>query len=513
MGFAWGDFTIFIISPANLKMLRLVVASAFLIFLLLSSATLLNFQAYGHYDSTTSAEKVTVVIDKLELVSNAKCPDCGKEYPSYENLEFFWRLDSTYHFDHEAGGIFFHQKSNAKYEYDEYLPALKAKGFTSRIVPYFNNENKISQKIWEHTDCKDAENVDVYFELTNMGNPTIKGLTKVTDLISAANKPAKYGGWFIDGIPKIPLPPVIKYGAKIAKALNEDEFLGGTTLTAGPGKYVTEIRTPISEDQQSQYFKIKRSDQKSADDYLGKVSKPVAKVYWHFDVSDLPRDDSCAPKTSVIPTDQLKQSAAKGTAEKSSKPVAKETAKPLPLMRPTTGDTGSKTSADPKPVASNKKPQLSIPKGMTREATSSSGAVVTYSASAQDAEDGAITPTCDRPSGTQFPFGSTVVTCTAKDSNGNSVQGSFTVTVSDTTPPVIDPIQPTEGTKDDSGVIVYFTVTAHDAVDGVVPASCNYVSGTKFPIGVTILTCTADDSKGNHSSRSLQITVTKESSG
>lgn len=470
-------------------------------FLLIGSITVSNFQAYGHYDSATSAEKVTIVIDKLELVSNAKCPDCGKDYPSYENLEFFWRLDSMYHFDHTAGGIFFHQKSGAKYEYDEYLPALKSKGFTSRVVPYFNNDNKVAQKIWEHTDCKDAENVEVYFELTNMGNPTIRGLTGVTDLISAVNKPAKYGGWFVDGIPKVPLPPVIKYGAKIAKALNEDEFLGGTTLSAGPGKYVTEIRTPISEDQQSQYVKTTRmSGQAAADAYLAKITKPVAKVHWHFDVTDLPGDAKCAPKTSLITTTPLKPSTVPKTTESPPKTVEKETKV-------------AKTTPDVKPAASNKKPQLSIPKGITREATSSSGATVSYSASAQDAEDGAITPTCDRPSGTQFPIGSTVVTCTAKDSNSNSIQGSFTVTVSDTMPPVIDPISPTEGAKDDSGVIVYFTVTARDAVDGTVTASCNYSSGTKFPIGVTVLTCTADDSKGNHSSRSLQITVTKQETG
>lgn len=165
------------------------------------------------------------------------------------------------------------------------------------------------------------------------------------------------------------------------------------------------------------------------------------------------------------------------------------------------------------PAPSNTGPRLTIPKQVTQEATSISGATVNYNVSAQDNEDGTITPSCDHPSGSQFPIGSTTVMCTVKDSNNNSVQGSFTIVVRDTTPPVIDPIRPTEGTRDDSGVVVFFDVTAHDAVDGTVTPNCNYQSGTKFPIGVTILTCTADDSKGNHSSRSLQITVTKTVSG
>ncbi|MGQ0772608.1 MAG: HYR domain-containing protein, partial [Nitrososphaerota archaeon] len=112
-----------------------------------------------------------------------------------------------------------------------------------------------------------------------------------------------------------------------------------------------------------------------------------------------------------------------------------------------------------------------------------------------------------------FPIGATSVTCSAKDSNNNSVSGSFTVTVRDTTTPNIPAFQPTEGVRDETGVQVFFDVTAYDLVDGSVPASCNYQSGYKFPIGVTVLTCTADDSRGNHASKSLQITVTIQESG
>lgn len=166
---------------------------------------------------------------------------------------------------------------------------------------------------------------------------------------------------------------------------------------------------------------------------------------------------------------------------------------------------------EPKPT--NTKPTLTVPNQVTQEATGPSGATVSYSVSSQDKEDGSITPTCDHQSGSTFPIGATLVTCTTKDSNNNSVSGSFTVTVRDTTPPNIPAFQPTEGVRDETGVQVFFEVTAYDLVDGSLPATCNYPSGYKFPVGVTVLTCTADDSRGNHASKSLQITVTVKESG
>ncbi|MBI5697953.1 MAG: HYR domain-containing protein, partial [Thaumarchaeota archaeon] len=170
-------------------------------------------------------------------------------------------------------------------------------------------------------------------------------------------------------------------------------------------------------------------------------------------------------------------------------------------------------SHETEPSKTNTKPTLTIPKQVTQEATGPSGAAVNYNVSGQDKEDGAITPSCSYPSGYTFPIGTTTVSCTVDDSDNNSISGTFIVTVRDTTPPNIPAFQPTEGVRDDTGVQVFFEVTAFDLVDGNVPASCNYQSGYKFPIGTTVLTCTADDSRGNHASRSLQITVTIKESG
>jgi hypothetical protein len=65
------------------------------------------------------------------------------------------------------------------------------------------------------------------------------------------------------------------------------------------------------------------------------------------------------------------------------------------------------------------------------EATSSAGAIVTYTLpSATDAVDGAVLISCQPPSGSVFPIATTTVTCTASDSYGNvAVAGYFTIKV------------------------------------------------------------------------------------
>jgi hypothetical protein len=172
-----------------------------------------------------------------------------------------------------------------------------------------------------------------------------------------------------------------------------------------------------------------------------------------------------------------------------------------------------KDSVITEPKPSNTKPTLSIPKQVTYEATGPGGANVPFTTSSNDKEDGALTPTCNPSSGSLFPIGATSVSCSVTDSNGNSVSGAFTVTVMDRTPPAFAPFQPTEGVRDDTGVQVFFDVTANDLVDGNVPVSCNYQSGYKFPPGVTELQCTASDSRGNQATKKVQITVTVTESG
>lgn len=69
----------------------------------------------------------------------------------------------------------------------------------------------------------------------------------------------------------------------------------------------------------------------------------------------------------------------------------------------------------------------------TVNATSPSGAVVTFAPQASDPDDSAApTVSCDSPSGSVFPAGTTTVTCTASDGSGDGESAqttSFNVTV------------------------------------------------------------------------------------
>lgn len=78
---------------------------------------------------------------------------------------------------------------------------------------------------------------------------------------------------------------------------------------------------------------------------------------------------------------------------------------------------------------STTKPTLNLPSDITTPATSSSGATVTFSASATDTVDGTLTPTCTPSSGSTFAIGKTTVNCSVTDSQGNTAQGSFIVNV------------------------------------------------------------------------------------
>ena len=79
-------------------------------------------------------------------------------------------------------------------------------------------------------------------------------------------------------------------------------------------------------------------------------------------------------------------------------------------------------------------PTLTVPSTITTEATSPTGAVVTYSVSAKDDRDPNPQIDCDHQSGDTFPIGTTLVTCTATDAFKNSASDEFTINVVDPTP-------------------------------------------------------------------------------
>lgn len=57
------------------------------------------------------------------------------------------------------------------------------------------------------------------------------------------------------------------------------------------------------------------------------------------------------------------------------------------------------------------------------------------------------------------------------------------------------------------GARVVYKVTASDTADGSIPVSCSPRSGSRFPIGRTVVSCSATDSSANTASASFRVTV------
>ena len=84
----------------------------------------------------------------------------------------------------------------------------------------------------------------------------------------------------------------------------------------------------------------------------------------------------------------------------------------------------------------NTAPVITCPANQTvNNMAGACAAVATFSTSATDNCDPNPTVTCSHPSGSAFPVGTTVVTCTATDNSGNTSNCSFTVTVNDNEAP------------------------------------------------------------------------------
>jgi large repetitive protein len=159
-------------------------------------------------------------------------------------------------------------------------------------------------------------------------------------------------------------------------------------------------------------------------------------------------------------------------------------------------------------VQDTTKPSLTLPAAITVEATGLFGAAVPYVVGATDVVDGAVAVTCSSASSAPFALGTTVVTCTATDTHGNTASGSFAVTVVDTTPPSLTvPADMTVEATGPSGATVSYSTSAMDLVNGTITPSCAPASGSTFPLAATMVTCAATDAAGNTASKSFHVTV------
>jgi hypothetical protein len=148
-------------------------------------------------------------------------------------------------------------------------------------------------------------------------------------------------------------------------------------------------------------------------------------------------------------------------------------------------------------------PSLEVPDDITEEATSAAGAIVQYVV----VSDAGVDALCTPLSGSTFPLGTTIVRCSATNTHGTT-NGSFNITVEDTTEPLITvPADISTFATSPLGATVNFTVSATDIVDGPVAVSCAPASGSLFAIDTTLVFCTAKDAHGNIGSNDFHITV------
>src|SRR5207248_3071590 len=136
-------------------------------------------------------------------------------------------------------------------------------------------------------------------------------------------------------------------------------------------------------------------------------------------------------------------------------------------------------------------PSITVPANATVEATGPTGAAFSFTTTATDTVDSAR-----------------VVTCTPADVRGNVGTGSFTVTVRDTTAPVvIVSANATVEATGPTGAAFSFATSATHIVDGALAVTCTPPSGATFAIGTTTVTCRATDARGNVGTKTFTVTV------
>jgi hypothetical protein len=137
-----------------------------------------------------------------------------------------------------------------------------------------------------------------------------------------------------------------------------------------------------------------------------------------------------------------------------------------------------------------------------------SSAVVNYPA-ATATDECAVSVLCVPPSGSTFPAGSTLVTCTATDTSNNGSNCFFLVSLFDAEGPVIvcpPNVNAPLPAGQTSVVVNYPPPTVTDNLPGA-SFACSPASGSTFPAGSTTVTCTATDADRNRSTCSFLVSV------
>ena len=152
-----------------------------------------------------------------------------------------------------------------------------------------------------------------------------------------------------------------------------------------------------------------------------------------------------------------------------------------------------------------------VPSNITVNADSNScGTTVTWSVPTASDNCGPVSLSSTNAPGSTFNVGTTTVTYTATDLDGNSTTASFTVTVNDVTAPRITNLPANLTVNTDPGscdaVVNFGNPTVVDNCTGST-FTVNPVSGSTFPIGTSTVSVTATDAAGNITTSTFTVTV------
>ena len=151
-------------------------------------------------------------------------------------------------------------------------------------------------------------------------------------------------------------------------------------------------------------------------------------------------------------------------------------------------------------VTDDENPSISCPQDIVRDESpaGSGSANVNFSASASD-NSGQVSVNCSPESGSSFSVGTTEVTCTAQDPSGNTSECTFEVEIKEATCTFTQPLDIVEDADVDAtgttacGANVTFNLPTvscpPEAPAGTV--TCDRASGSFFPLGDTLVTCTS----------------------
>nr|WP_320025492.1 HYR domain-containing protein [uncultured Acetobacterium sp.] len=158
------------------------------------------------------------------------------------------------------------------------------------------------------------------------------------------------------------------------------------------------------------------------------------------------------------------------------------------------------------PSTDTSPPVIAAQSNMFVEATSANGAIVNFAPTATDNVDPSVTVVTSPASGSQFPIGTTTVTCNATDLAGNpAIPVTFDVIVQDTTAPVINLTGNDAVNLNQNLTYTEEGATWTDAVDGNGAAIVGGdVVNTSIP-GTYLVTYDYTDTAGNPA---LQVTRT-----